>query len=139
MEQDSELLAGDQAGIGGLTPNRAPPSLLPIASGPSRPKRSVESSLNLLANTMAHLTGQMLKVQQQVADLQAEKANKSWAQMEHFAQAKEPNIVSPVTVNCVRTARPAAGEPTIETIHSYVPLMLTAADRHAATCKNKVI
>lgn len=67
-------MAGGHAESVGLNPNCAPVSSSPIASGPSPPSRSVEDSLNLLANTMAQLTGQLTKVQQQVVDLQAEKA-----------------------------------------------------------------
>ena len=82
-------MAGEDVIIGGF--NAGDGSGLPISSSPvitttGRSKRTIEQSLDVMAEAMSTLLGRVTELQQQMSEVQPDKLNNSWAQVEALTQ-----------------------------------------------------
>lgn len=93
-----------------------------------------------MAEAMSTLTGRVYELQQQMADVQQEKLNSSWTNLEALTQvgAGKNHFNSPGTQPCVLPARPVASEVpiTLEALWTDAVTMRCEADRQADLQKN---
>ena len=117
-----------------LTPNGAgglPVTSSPVATGGNRPRRSVEENLDMMAEAMSRLSGQVTELQQQMVDVQQERVNSSWANVE--ALAGKNNFDFTGSQPRVQPAQPVIQDVplSLEAIRSHPTAMRRAADRQS--------
>ena len=92
------IVAGEDVLIGELISSDVcwlPISSSHVATTTGRPKRTLEQSLDVIAEAMSTLSGHVTELQQQMLEVQQKKLNNSWAHVEALTQGGKNNLVSP--------------------------------------------
>ena len=95
-----------------------------------RPKRTVEESLDVMAEAMLTLSGRVSELQQQMAYVQQEKLDSPWAQVEALTQGGRNCNLSGAQPRVPPTLSATEAIPTtIDALRSDPVMMWRAADR----------